>query len=154
MQVNDSDKRLPLIRAVTRPMTDLIDGFKALPGHERQYTPSSEYLHKLLQPTLDDLLFLGPEYETNFDRFEILYALEHAFQYSANGGNVWGPVGRFGWKYQRGEYGSPYHLIVAEAKQRGTDWGPVKVGLFGGSIDRFFEIASAYGESLAKLFWH
>jgi hypothetical protein len=39
-----------LIRVVAREMNRLTDAFKSLPGHERQYTPRSEYLLKFLQP--------------------------------------------------------------------------------------------------------
>jgi len=51
--------------AVTSAMADLVrtDAFKQLPGYERLHTPLSEYLFKLLQPTLDDILFMGRSYE-------------------------------------------------------------------------------------------
>ena len=52
--------------------------FSQLPGHKRHYVPCSEYLFKLLQPMLDDILFLGRDYEQYFDRFEVLLALVHA----------------------------------------------------------------------------
>src|SRR5690606_17778079 len=54
---------------------DLVDVFKRIPDHERNYTPISEYLYKLIQPELDDMLFLGKGYEGLFDEFEILFAL-------------------------------------------------------------------------------
>lgn len=144
-----------LVRAVTAQMKELQDAFKFLPGHEKQYVPRSEYLFKLLQPQLDELLFLGSDYETHFDRFEILYALEHAYQLSEEyQGRYWGPVGRFGWKFGRGAHGSPYHMLVAEAEREGASWPPVRAGLFGGSIDRFKEVASKYQqEVLSKLHW-
>jgi hypothetical protein len=142
-----------LVRAITDAISDLRDAFKQLPGHERQYTPRSEYLFKLLQPMLDDLLFLGPEYESSFDRFEVLYALEHAEQYSRVYDRVWGPPGRFGWKFQRGDLSSPFHRIVSEAEQQGASWPPIQAGFFQGSIDRFREIASRYSEALSKLGW-
>jgi hypothetical protein len=135
-------------------MLELQSAFKMLPEHDRLHTPRSEYLYKLLQPTLDNVLSLGSDYESSFDEFEILYALEYAHQDSIHdGGGLWGPPGRFAWKYSRGEYGSPYHVVMSEAKTCGSDWRPVKAGLFGGSIDRFLEIAVQYGESLARTHW-
>jgi hypothetical protein len=46
------------------------DAFKALPGHERQFVPRSEFLHKEIQPLLDDMIFLGSAYDDLFDRSE------------------------------------------------------------------------------------
>ena len=139
----------PLIRCVAKQMSDLTDVFKTLPGHAQQYTPRSEYLLKVLQPLIDDLLYLGPEYETSFDRFEVLYALEHARLYAKEGvGRIWGPVGRFGWKR------NAYSAVIVEAEHEGESWAPIKAGLFDGSIDTFKEIASKYGSGLDQLNWY
>jgi uncharacterized caspase-like protein len=143
-----------LIRSVARQTNELNEFFKCLPGHERQYTPRSEYLLKLLQPILDDALFLGTDYEASFDRFEVFYALEHAHHYSSEqSGRTWGPVGRFGWKESGFASGRPFHDVVQEAEREGASWLPFENGLFGGSIDRFKEVASAYGNSLSQLAW-
>lgn len=142
-----------LIRAVARAMNSLHDEFKALPGHEKQFTPRSEYLFKLLQPLLDDLLFLSSDYESAFDRFEVLYALEHASRYSGAIGRPWGPVGRFGWKEGLSGSIGPLSRVMAEADSEGDSWPPIKAGLFGGSVDRFKEVASSYSQSIARLNW-
>ena len=149
----ESRFRRPLVATVTKRISDVESAFKMMPGHDRFFTPRSEYVYKLLQPELDTALSLGSEYEACFDEFEILYALEYAHQNSIQDGGFWGPPGRFGWKYERGEYGSPYHLLVSEAKARGNNWEPVRAGLFGGSIDRFLEVANKYSEYLARLHW-
>lgn len=142
----DQRRESPLIRSVAREMNELTDAFKALPGHDHQYTPRSEYLLKLLQPLLDDLLFLGADYEATFDRFEVLYALEHAHLYAKEDfGKMWGPVGRFGWKRDA------FTAVTREAEQEGASWAPIKAGLFDGSIDRFKELASQYRNSLGQL---
>lgn len=89
----------PFTLAIGEATTKLHDAFKQLPGHEHQYVPRSEYLFKLLQPTLDDLLFLGRDYEQDFDRFEVLLTLVYADleqeQFKGSHG-IWGPIGRFG----------------------------------------------------------
>jgi uncharacterized caspase-like protein len=129
--------------------------FKLLPAHERHYVPTSEYLFKRLQPDLDDLLFLGSSYETLFDRFEVLLALIHADLYERQTGHIWGPIGRFGWKY-RSRLGSrnPFVEITNEAKRQQDDWPPVKAGFFDSSYQRFSEIASGYQEGiLEQLSW-
>ena len=142
---------------VTLPVGDaaagLHDDFKRLPGHEWQYVPRSEYFFKLLQPGLDDLLFLGRDYEPMFDRFEVFLALVHAeLEYNPDN-RVWGPLGRFGWKYSSGRRSNAYSEIVKEANSFKSEWPPLKAGLFSGSIDRFLEVSTKFEESLKKLTW-
>lgn len=122
--------------------------FKTLPGHERHYVPRSEYLLGSIQPAVEDLLFLGNSYESLFDQFEILYALSFADLESEELGRAWGPPGRFGWKHRHGN--GPFDRLVDEARQAGADWGPVKAGLFHGSIERFDEVASAYRDGVLQ----
>jgi hypothetical protein len=148
-----SGGELALILAVLSSLSDLSDAFKKLPGHEKQHVPHSEYIYKTLQPRLDDLLFLGAEYEHLFDRFEILLALEHAHQHSRQGHSPWGPIGRFGWKHFRG-HGSPFADLVQEAELAGHNWTPIAGGFFDGSYERFQEIAAAFTERLQRLVWY
>lgn len=134
-----------LMEAVTIPMRDMWEAFKLLPDHERHYAPRSEYLHKLLQPMFDDLFFLGSDYDTAFDRFEILYA----FSYAYRKGRPWGPPGRFGWRT-----GSVQQMLT-EAERGGDSWPPLKAGFFDGSRSRFNETAQAMqDEFIGKLGWH
>jgi hypothetical protein len=127
--------------------------FKSLPGHEQHYTPESEYLFKVVQPELEDLLFLGSSYEDLFDRYEILQALVFADLTQESAGRVWGPIGRFGWKH-RGRSLSPYSELLAEADREGAKWPPLRAGLFKGSAERFQKIAVDYKESLDRLPWY
>jgi hypothetical protein len=60
-------------------------------------------------------------YEASFDRFEALYALEHAYEQKQEGKNV---------------------------------WGPAKAGLFGGSVEKFKEVALEYSSLLSGLAWY
>lgn len=128
------------------------DVFKQLPGHDRHYTPMSEYLFKILQPKLDDILFVGKNYENSFDEFEILFALVVADLKKQRDGHVWGPVGRFGWK-QRGRDNSPLTRIISEAQTMGESWEPIRAGLFGGKLERFNEIADEFQQLISKLNW-
>ena len=132
---------------------DRLELFKRLPGYEKYYTPRSEYLFKSLQPEIEDLLFLGSAYEDLFDRFEILYALTYADFKERRSQYVWGPVGRFGWKGRHGVGRNPYNALLEEARQQGSSWPPLASGLLSGSVDRFNEIAKAYGEILSRLPW-
>jgi uncharacterized caspase-like protein len=128
------------------------DAFKQLPGHEKQYTPMSEYLFKSLQPKLDDLLFVGKGYENAFDEFEVMFALVVADIKKQRDSHVWGPIGRFGWKRGRGDSG-PLDRVISHAKSMGEKWGPLEAGLFGGSSARFNAVADEYTKGLSTLNW-
>jgi hypothetical protein len=148
-----SSDRVTLIRSISNALQDFKDAFKIIPGHERNYNPESEYLFKLLKPKIEDLLFWGDEYESHFDRFEVLFALEHAEQYASEEfGRLWGPVGRFGWKFKRGP-SDPFHQVLSEAEAQGDSWPPIVAGLFKGSSSRFKEIATEYSQLVARLGW-
>jgi uncharacterized caspase-like protein len=129
------------------------DAFKQLPGHERYFVPRSEYMFKLLQPPLDDLLFLGRDYEQAFDRFEVLFALVHADLEYVDRSHVWGPVGRFGWKYRKEGGDNPLKDVVSEAEQQKESWGPLRAGFFGGDYSRFAQIATEYSSEISRLNW-
>lgn len=147
-------QRIQLVRAIFDGVDDVRDGFKILPNHERNYVPMSEYLYKLLQPRLDDLLFLGDEYDALFDRFEILLGLEYAEQISRNPDHrIWGPVGRFGWKLHRGYGSDPLTEMIMEATAKGKSWGPVQAGMFNGSIERFLEVANSLKKTIGQYAW-
>lgn len=128
--------------------------FKQLPGHERYYAPRSEYLFKLLQPELDDDLFLGKEYEFIFDRFEVLLALSNATNRKKKDHSVWGPVGRFGWKYGHGaERVNPLSDIIQQAKNEGQKWLPFRAGVFGTDYELFITAAEEYEKMIGGLNW-
>lgn len=145
-----------LLVAVTKPMTDIYDTFKWFPEHERNYTPRSEYLFRFFQPFADDTLFLGAEYESIFDRFELLYALEYANMDHPEGmtenESVWGPIGRFGWKGRFDK--TPLQSLFDEATKEGNDWAPLRAGFFNRSLSRFQELANALGRRTSSLGWH
>ena len=133
--------------------TELYDAFKLLPGHERQYTPWSEYLFKIVQPPLEDLFFLGTTYEDLFDRFELFYALAYVDLKYPKLEDAWGPPGRFAWKYRRAGR-DPFSLLVTEANESGPKWRPLAAGLFQGSLERFTAVSDAFKERLLNhLHW-
>jgi len=140
--------------AVANAMADLYatEAFKQLPGHERHYTPLSDYLFKLLQPKMDDVLFMGKNYESAFDEFEVLLALAVAYSSVQSKRLFWGPVGRFGWKHRHGD--SPLNKAVNTARAEGESWAPLRAGLFPGATSaQFLEVAHAYVQDIGKLQW-
>jgi hypothetical protein len=136
---------VPLIIPVTEATTEIYNSFKFLPGHERHFVPRSEYLFTLLQPPIEDILFLGQSYETHFDEFEVLWALVYAdIKTESPPRGIWGPPGRFVWKQQRGVDRSPFEQFVKAAQEQGQNWAALEAGLFKKSPQRFGEIADAY----------
>lgn len=127
--------------------------YNKVPGHEKQYVPDSEYLFKVVQPQLEDLLFLGSDYESCFDRFEILRTLVYVDLSPRGEGWTWGPAGRFCWKQRRSSGHSPFDLLVAEADSENKTWGPISAGLFGGSIERFKSAVGKYRGYMRELPW-
>ena len=126
--------------------------FKQLPGHERYYAPMSEYLFKILQPKLDDILYIGMSYERSFDEFEVLFALVVADLRKQRYGRIWAPVGRFGWKQNERIHG-PLERIVTEGLAKGNDWEPIQAGLFGGDPGRFESVADEFLKLVSSLSW-
>lgn len=148
------EKDWRVVDAVGEAVTNLLryECFKVHPELGNKYTPLSEYLHSTLRPSMDELLQLGLEFDRIFDRFEILLALVHGENYL----NSWGPVGRFGWKLRnRSSETSEWAALETEAKEKGEDWGPLRAGLFGGSMDRFLAARQGLWDNvLTKLGWH
>ena len=143
-----------IIEILVRKALDLdrTNIFKVLPGYERYYVPQSEYLFKVLQPVLDDLLFLGNSYESIFDRFKVFLALVYFDLNTDESGGAWGPPGRFAYKYKdRGN--GPFGEIVNEAKNQGNKWPPLKAGFFKASYERFMEISTEYEKTIRHLNW-
>lgn len=134
------------------PLSDAMDGlhniFKIFPGHEKNIVPRSEYLFKLLQPQLEEILFLGQSYEPLFDRFEMFMALV----YADITGYGHGLIGRFGYKHKQGRE-KIYTNLLEEAESQKDDWPPIKAGLFNHSYSRFKEVASAILELINKRHW-
>jgi Caspase domain len=128
-----------------------MDAFKRIPGHERHFTPMSEYLFKILQPPLDNALFVGADYERAFDEFEVLFALSVVDLRMQRNEHVWAPTGRFGWKQQHGK--GPLAIVMDEARAAEEDWAPLRAGLFGGKAERFKAAAEPYLERVSNLQW-
>lgn len=158
MPVPDPSSRMsqaPQIMAITSGIAHARERFKSLPNHTRHYAPLSEYLFDFFADALGDVLFFGDEYEYTFDRFEVLLALQHSHEYERlHEGRYRGPIGRFGWKFQRLRSENPYADVCREASRAKESWPPIRAGFFGASFDRFAEIASKQSEHLQKLPWH
>ena len=95
-------------------------------------TPGSELMFEYLRELGRSVLVSDAEYEERFDEFEVLMVL------LSMDANAWA-TGRFAWKDfawsedgERGAVGRVHKRFAAA----GSAWAPLKVGLFGGEVDR------------------
>ncbi|MDI7230084.1 caspase family protein [Leptospira santarosai] len=128
--------------------------FNKIPGHENQYTPMSEYLFKLIQPKIENILFVGRNFERAFTEFEILFALTVAHSRIQKGKSGWGPIGRFGWQHLHSGNHSPLRILIEDARQKKQEWEPIKVGFFNGKFEQFDETANEFLKIADSLPWH
>jgi hypothetical protein len=154
-QLENDDGSAEFVTALHRGISDVVDSFKLLPGNERKYAPLSEYLHHVLQPVVDDSIFVGSEFDVAFDEFEVLYAISYMHRCLASGTNYcFPPVGRFGWKGRwRGEPG-PLTQVITQAERSGEEWPPLAAGMFDRSLEKFQLAAAKTREGVNKLQWY
>jgi hypothetical protein len=139
---------VPFVYAVQEGFRAAQGSFKLLPDHKKDFSPASEYLFNFFKGQLKDIFLLGNEYEDIFDRFELIYALQYAHEREKISGNIWGPVGRSGWKYSRGVDDEPFRRLCDEASRNKEAWIPLGAGFFGGSYEQFEKLALKYAQDL------
>ena len=128
---------------------------RVLKGYEKFFTPLSEFLFKRLQSKLEDILFIGDEYEFYFDQYEILVGIETANRFSKSHGHFYGPIGRFGWKYSENT-GSKNPLIkfFEIGKEQGKEWLPLKGGFFDSNSDGISDLSEKSFKMISNLQWY
>jgi hypothetical protein len=149
-----SQNRVSLIQAIIKGFSRLNgDPFGIVCENKNSHVPRSDYLFRLIKDRIDNFLFLNSEYEPIFDRFEVIFFLEYAYQTAGDSPeNARGPIGRFGYK-RRGN-NNPLANLIEEANSMSDDWPPLQAGMFGGSVKRFKEISTLLSERVDKLRWY
>lgn len=89
-----------LLVNVSSSISEISNYFKVFSPDQNYKYPFSEYIYVLLQPELDDLLFLGDEYEKDFLNTEMIISVLNALiRYKCDyDERVWGTLGRFNYK--------------------------------------------------------
>jgi hypothetical protein len=126
-----------------------------LPGYERHRTPASDYLIDFLRPMLQESFPSKYRYEECFDRFEYLMSLVFAdlnekANHTIDAKDFWGPIGRFVWR-QAGRADHIQQVVTKETAELGTNWPPLRAGLFNGSVDRFNVVKEGFDRVVAKV---
>ena len=112
----------------------------------------SEHFYKILQPVLDDLLYLGNSYQQYFNEFEVFFGLVVADINTQSGHGNWGPIGRFGYLSRHGD-NAPLRKLILDARSAGINWEPLKAGFFGGDLERFLKVSETFDHTASKLNW-
>lgn len=156
--VRDVSRNKPFVLSVNTWRVMEQNLAQKLPGIQGCYAPLSEYVYTILREPLRNFLPQDIDYEECFDRFEYLLGLVHADLYLNLLGSPYGPVGRFGCKYEFGvKNGYAVHKnpiveeIELESTNAGNNWLPLTTGLFEGSLERFLYIKKAYDQYVQKL---
>ena len=109
-------------------------------GHKgKRFTPVSDALFHLLRPLVCPLVIDDAEYEELFDRTEVLLGVLAADQklvaHAANEYRHGAWYGQFTWRHRY--MGKPFEVSnYDEFTRTGSDWPPLKGGLFDGSVER------------------
>ncbi|MHB0978879.1 MAG: hypothetical protein ACYC5Q_02185 [Thermoleophilia bacterium] len=130
----------------------LADALRDVPGHGNAYVPLSNRLHDVLRPMLRELLPFDQSYDESFDEYEYLTALLMVDLTRSEGRELYSvPIGRFGWTSRRYPGPTVIDRVTAERDRYGADWGPVKAGLFQGSLDRAIEAKQHFDQYLKQV---
>lgn len=124
-----------------------------LPGQPRHDIPVSHHLFKTLREALRGTVPVDHEYETAFDRFEYILGLiiEDTRSQQPKGVRTGdAPVGYFIRNGHSTHTPPVWERIKSEAEQTGADWGPIRAGIFGGSIKRFAVAEEKYRNHVLK----
>lgn len=114
------------------------DQLRRIRPNPREYRPLSEQLFETLQEPLASQTVGQARYEEAFDRLEYLIALAHVDYRLESGESLpWAPTGRFIWRDRNQPEESGTSRVRVEAEALKGEWPPLRVGLFGGDVERF-----------------
>jgi len=123
---------------------------EALYPPQRRYTPVSENIADLLTPLAERVT---PDAAKQFDRLEVLLALNFIDKAELPPDPQWMPVGRFAWKDQNNN-NSAANTLFAEYAEMGASWPPLRAGMFGGKLERVQRAEAAFRAVLSQIRWH
>jgi hypothetical protein len=139
------------IKVLRCPLGDGIN-WSFLPERGREWTPLNNLLFDSMKNLVREVFRDDRRYEEAFDRYEYLSALVHYdLERQANPeGHVWAPIGRFGWRNRRYRIPTVIDWVRQDIETEGASWGPLRAGLFGGSLERATEVKRLFDEWVAR----
>ncbi len=141
----ESDELLPqalVLQVESGPVATEVIAALRVGRKPKRYTPVSDTLMHLLRDLLSPAVVDPEDYEDLFDRTEVLLALiatdekVQAHQQGKYRHGAW--FGRYTWRHRYAA--TPIEETMRnEFSAAGSDWGPIRGGLFGGSPERAAE---------------
>jgi hypothetical protein len=124
-----------------------------IPGREKEFTPTNNYLFDFLKPIMKEYIQEEREYDDLFDRFEYLQSLVIADLISSSRIYNWAPIGRWGWKYRFMRERS-ISTVFAKEMELITDDAPGPIlNWFGNSLDRLRKAKEIVDETEKSIGW-
>ncbi len=150
IQSNSHDPHEFLVDLIGEAINTVNDSriFNNFKEFNRHYFAMSEHLYKVLQQPLNDLIFIGDNYDAAFDEFEVLLALVVADRKINHEIQVYDLQGRFAGKHIQDQ--SPLKRIIREAKANDKNWEPLKQGFFNKDFERFIKVAEDYEKMISN----
>jgi hypothetical protein len=136
------------------PLLASVNAVSLLSHRDAQYfnpgqslkTPTSEHLFVALRPRFSELLPDELEFQQAFDEFEYLACLSVLHRTKRGGWFTIVPIGSFTWR----EAFNPNRVVdrlSREVEALGSNWPPLKAGLFDGSPEAFKAVKDALHSS-------
>lgn len=110
-----------------------------LPKYNRRYTPANDLIFDTLRPWFSEVVPDDHEFERSFEDFEFMQGMV-----ATDIRNGRGVIGRFAWR--RTHYPADDVLVRFRGSidAKGSDWPPLKAGLFGGDLSRANDVMAQY----------
>lgn len=125
------------------------DTFKYVPGLEHKKIPMSNRLYDVLREPLREFIPDDETYERTFDRFEYVQALVSADVPKHERSTL----GAFMYRHDAFPDGSVVTQLKDEANSAGADWQLLKLGFFGGSVQRLQAAMKLVDSAIEKMGW-
>lgn len=115
-------------------------------------TPLSTYVNQVIRPYFIEFIQLDQEFNDIFDIFEYLLSLNFIYLTGYDGA----PYGQYKWRidFNYRKDNSLFHEFFSEAESKKAEWFPIKSGMFGGNIDKYFELKTKLDTYLNSFHLH
>lgn len=100
---------------------------------ERRKTPLSDHVYELLATDYPETLIVKDDFARHYDRWEVILGMVVAHHLESKESGRWAPVGRFAWR-SVGNGRDGLGVVFDEIELQQSDWPPLIVGLFNGSV--------------------
>ncbi len=118
-----------------------------LDGRDREHpAPVSDTLFEAVRPSLREVIADPVRYEECFDRFEYLLGLSIVAARQAYAPFTSAPAARFWSKLPGPAHRIPMRRVDDEVAAWGSDWPPLRDGLFAGGVEGFLHLKERYDD--------